>query len=173
MSFLDRSHVPVTQAELPWAIRHGVVGGIVAGLVFAAFEMIVSAAMMGMPAFFMPLRMIGAILLGPQALEPSYSLWAAGLAGVIVHLILAVIYGTIFAVIAGGVRLAGWEVALGGAYGFVLWLLNFYIIAPRAFPWFLQSSPIVQFVGHTFFFGAVLGWYVWQSRPGQGETSAG
>lgn len=42
-------------------LRQGAIAGIVAGIVFAAFEMIVSALVMGPAAFFMPLRMIGAI----------------------------------------------------------------------------------------------------------------
>jgi len=161
---VQESHVPVTRSEVPWALRQGIVGGVVAGLVFAAFEMIASAAMMGADAFFMPLRMIGAIVLGPGALEPGYSVWAAGVAGVVVHVILAMIYGVALAILLGGLRSATWEISLGGLYGLSLWLLNFYVIAPMAFPWFLESSTLVQFIAHTFFFGAVLGWYVGWAR---------
>lgn len=165
MAVLDRMHVPVTPSELPWAFAQGAIGGIIAGLVFAAFEMIVSAVMMGADAFFMPLRMIGGIMLGPVALEPTYSLFTAASAGVVVHLMLAVIYGVIFAAFAGGLRSATWDVALGAAFGFALWLINFYLIAPLAFPWFQEANPMVQFLAHTFFFGAVLGWYIWSARP--------
>lgn len=164
MAVVHETHFPVTRAEFPWALRQGVIGGIVAGLVFAAFEMIVSAMMMGGAAFFMPLRMIGAIVLGAAALEPTYSLWAAGLAGLIVHVVLAVIYGGIFATLFGGLRSAVADIATGAAYGLALWLVNFYVIAPIAFPWFTEANPVVQFIAHTFFFGAVLGWYVWQAR---------
>src|SRR5687767_10755830 len=161
---MERSHLPVTRSELPWAIRVGTIGGIVAGLVFAAFEMVASAAMMGMDAFFMPLRMIGAIALGPSALEPAYSLFSAGLAGVVIHVVLAIIYGVIFAVTTGGLRSGATEIFIGTAFGFALWLVNFYVIAPMACPWFLASSPLIQFIAHTFFFGSVLGWYVSRSR---------
>lgn len=41
-----------------WLV-HGVVGGIIAGIVFAVFEMIMAAIQMGGEAFFMPLRMTG------------------------------------------------------------------------------------------------------------------
>jgi hypothetical protein len=142
----------------------GAIGGIVAGIIFAAFEMIVSAAMMGPEAFFMPLRMIGAIALGPAALEPSYSLFGAGLAGLVVHVLLAVIYGGAFALVFGGLRSATADVSIGAVYGFALWLLNFYVIAPIAFPWFVEANPIVQFIAHTFFFGAALGWYMYWAR---------
>lgn len=164
MAILHETHVPVTRSELPWALTQGALGGIIAGIIFAAFELIVSAAMMGPEALFMPLRMIGAIALGPAALEPTYSLWTAGFAGVLVHVILAVIYGGLFAVIFGGLRSAAADVGVGAAYGVALWLVNFYIIAPMAFPWFLEANPVVQFIAHTFFFGAVLGWYLWSAR---------
>jgi uncharacterized membrane protein len=48
--------------------------GFMAGLLFALFEMIAAALMQNPNSLFMPLRMIGAIVLGPAALEPTYSL---------------------------------------------------------------------------------------------------
>jgi uncharacterized membrane protein YagU involved in acid resistance len=159
----EQGHVPVLRTELPWALGRGAALGVVAGLVFAAFEMVASAAMMGMQAFFMPLRMIGAMVLGPEALDPSYSLVTAGAAGLVVHLVLSIIYGMAFAVIAGGLKARTWDITLGAAFGFALWLFNFYVVAPRAFPWFLDSSPVVQFIAHTFFFGAVLGYLMWRA----------
>jgi uncharacterized membrane protein YagU involved in acid resistance len=164
MAVLHETHFPVTRAEVPWALTQGAIGGIVAGIVFAAFEMIASAAMMGPEAFFMPLRMIGAIALGPAALEPTYSLWGAGLAGLVVHIVLAVIYGAVFALIFGGLRSPAVDIAVGAAFGLALWLINFYVIAPVMFPWFTEANPMVQFIAHTFFFGAVLGWYMWSAR---------
>ena len=164
MAVLSHSHIPVTQSELPWAIRQGAIAGVVAGLVFAAFEIIMSAATMGVAQAAMPLRMIGAIALGEQALEPSYSLAAAALAGVAVHMVLAVIYGGAFAALAGGLRSGPAIIGLASAYGLALWLLNFYVIAPTAFPWFGDADPIVQFLAHTFFFGSVLGYVLWRSH---------
>jgi hypothetical protein len=43
------------------------------------------------------------------------------------------------------------------AAGFALWIVNFYVIAPFAFPWFAMANPVVQFLAHAFFFGTVLG----------------
>ncbi|MDP3748825.1 MAG: hypothetical protein Q8Q88_17440 [Phenylobacterium sp.] len=164
MAVLSHSHVPVTQSEFPWAIRRGALAGVMAGVVFAIFEMVASAAMMGVAETAAPLRMIGAIALGPQALDPAYSLTAASLAGLAVHLVLSVIYGGAFAAIAGGLRPRPAIVGLATAYGFALWLLNFYLIAPAAFPWFAAANAAVQFVAHTVFFGAVLGYYLWRSH---------
>ena len=126
--------------------------GIVAGIIFAMFEMIV-AALMGM-GFFAPLRMISAIVLGEGALDPSYSLGAAIVVGLIVHMMLSAVYGVIFGLVVSGwalLRQRIWVVVVATVYGLLLWLVNFYIIAPVAFPWFGMADPLVQFIAHTFF----------------------
>jgi hypothetical protein len=172
MAYREYIHTPVTPRDMKWGLTQGAIAGIVAGIVFAAFEMIASAFMMGAGAFFMPLRMIGAILLGPDALDPGYSLVTAGVAGVVVHMILAIIYGVIFGEIATVLRGSTAFIAAASFFGLALWLINFYVIAPLAFPWFLESSPLVQFIGHTFFFGSVLGYYLWRSHQRSGlETT--
>ncbi len=141
-----------------WGLT-GAIVGIVAGIIFAMFEMIV-AQIMG-DGFFMPLRMIGAIVLGQGALEPSYPLVTAAIARVVVHMVLSAIYGAVFGAIASavGVLRANRGVLVGVAtvFGLLLWLGNFYVIAPVLFPWFLMANPVVQFVAHTFFYGTALG----------------
>jgi hypothetical protein len=168
MAYREYIHTPVTSQDIRWGSRQGVFGGIVAGLVFAAFEMLASAFMMGAGAFFMPLRMIGAIALGQQALDPGYSLLMAGFAGLVVHVILAVIYGAIFGALATMLRGSAAFVGFGSLFGLALWLINFYVIAPAAFPWFLEASPLVQFIAHTFFFGSVLGFWLWKAHERSG-----
>ena len=61
-----RSESRVTQ----W-VKHGLIGGVVAGTVFAMFEMIMAAILDGADAFFMPLRMIGGIALGAFDFNPA------------------------------------------------------------------------------------------------------
>jgi hypothetical protein len=67
MAVHDTHRPPVTgtPTDLGWWVKQGAIGGIIAGIVFALFEMIAAALMMGADAFVMPLRMIGAIALGP------------------------------------------------------------------------------------------------------------
>lgn len=65
--------------DLARGVKHGAIGGVIAGVVFPMFEMAM-AAVQGQSAFG-PLRMIGAMTLGEQALDPSFSLLAAGAAG--------------------------------------------------------------------------------------------
>jgi hypothetical protein len=73
---------------LATGIRAGLIGGAVAGTAFAMFEMVAAAVLNGSDAFFMPLRMIGAIALGTSALDPASSLLTAGAAGLVVHMVL-------------------------------------------------------------------------------------
>jgi hypothetical protein len=162
------------------AVRFGlgtiVAAGIVAAIVFAAFEMVAAAILMGPQAATMPLRMIGAVVLGAQALEPGYSLMTAAVTGVIVHLVLSIAFTGIFAAIAppvlaaAGLSKTGGSLAWAGtAFGIVLWLVNFYLIAPAAgWTWFPErTDPLVQFLAHAFFFGCTVGWML-----GRGRASA-
>src|SRR5215208_3825200 len=146
----------------------------VAGLIFAAFEMLAAAILMGPDAAMMPLRMIGAIALGAEALEPGYSVMVAAAAGVTVHLALSVLFTGIFAVIAGptleamGFATTSRTLAIDGmAFGITIWLVNFYLIAPAAgWTWFPdRTDPVVQFLAHAFAFGTAVGWMLGRSRP--------
>jgi hypothetical protein len=139
-------------------VTTGLVAGIVAGIVFAMFEMLV-AAIQGM-GFFAPLRTIAAIVLGEGTLEPSSSLTSAVVVGLIVHMMLSAVYGLVLALVVWAWTLLQqplWSVVGATIYGFALWIVNFFAIAPVAFPWFGMADDLVQFVAHPFFFGTVLG----------------
>ena len=94
---------------------HVATAGVIGGVIFAAFEMIAAAILMGPNAFFMPLRMIGAMVLGPEALDPGYSLLTAAIAGLIVHMVLSVAFATVFAWMAPA---AGTDAMLALGYCF-------------------------------------------------------
>lgn len=140
----------------------GAVGGIVAGAVFILGEMIL-AAILGMP-FVAPLQMIGSIVLGPAALVPTYPLATAILTGLVVHAVLSAIFGALFTFVlsvAGQLDVSyGLLLLYGAVYGFLLWLVNFQVIAPALFP---QFTLVDQFwlgvVPHVLLFGLPLGWY--------------
>ncbi len=149
----------------PW-VKQGAVGGVIAGIVFAMFEMIMAAVLNGADAFFMPLRMIGAIVLGMKALDPAYSLVTAGMVGLMVHMMLSIMFGIIFAAlvayIPGLANSSPILVVAASVYGFALWIVNFYIIAHVAgWLWFPDKTNVpVQFVAHTIMFGTVLGLFL-------------
>jgi hypothetical protein len=159
-----------------WA-KHGVIGGVLAGLVFALFEMVMALAQMGAGAFFMPLRMIGGIALGDTALDPGTSLLVAGGVGLLVHMMLSAAFGLTVAVVAALVPLLRRSTAALLAWaslaGFALWITNFYVIARiLGWPWFPDGTdPVIQFIAHTFVFGTLLGLYL--DRTARGHTNEG
>ena len=144
-------------------LRYGILGGIIAGIAFAMFEMVMALVLNGSDAFFMPLRMIGGIGLGQSALDPATSLLTAGGAGLVIHMILSMMYGVVVAAVLSLIpQLSGSRTAVlvsASVAGFALWILNFYVFA-QAFGWTWfpnNTNAAVQFVAHTFFFGTVLG----------------
>ena len=145
---------------------HVIAAGAIGGILFAAFDMVAAAVLMGMQSAFMPLRMIAAMVLGGEALDPGFWLPMGAIAGLIVHMVLSVAFAVIFASIASPSATDG-MLALGGiVFGTVLWLVNFYVIAPLAgWTWFPeQTNAPVQFIAHAFFYGCPVGWYLGRSR---------
>ncbi|MDP9479105.1 MAG: hypothetical protein M3R38_26065 [Actinomycetota bacterium] len=156
-----------------WVVT-GAMRGILAGILFLAFEMLV-AGIMG-PSPFGPPRMIGATVLGQGALPmpqpPNVGLATVVPVALVVHFVLSAIYGAVFGAIASAIgvlcRSRGLLVVAASVFGLVLWLVNFYVVAPVLFPWFLMANPVVQFLAHTFFFGTALGLLL-ASRVGDEE----
>jgi hypothetical protein len=143
--------------------------GVAAGLLFIGFEMVATASLTGSATALMPLRMIGTIVLGRAALDPNYSIVAAGITGLAVHLLLSIAFAALFAEIVtriervteGELMATNGQLALAGTmFGTALWLVNFYVIAPLAgWTWFAGNvHHVVAFLGHAFFFGCPLGW---------------
>ena len=147
-----------------WA-KSGMVGGLIGGITFALFQMIIAAILVN--NFWGPLRMIAGTVLGPQALTPEVSLWLAAVVGVLVHLIYSIVAGAIFALIIAAVRPLHTSAAIivlaGGVFGLLMWLINFFVISPAVgWSWFPQNTDQFWqgFVAHTFLYGTILGWYM-------------
>jgi hypothetical protein len=158
-----------------WWLTQGADAGLVAGILFAAFAMVTAWLTVG--TLWLPLRMIGAIGLGPAALDPGYPLVTAAAVGVVVHMVLSVAFGAVFGAVVGTVpviaRSGGRLLAAASAYGLVLWVVNLYVVSPVfGWSWFPeQTNALQQFVAHTFFFGTVLGFYLDRAH-GAGRTRA-
>jgi hypothetical protein len=149
-----------------WA-GHAINGGLVAGLAFAIFEMLAGAVQMGVSGTFTPLRMIAAIVLGGEALDPTYPLFSVITVALAAHLILSVAFALIFVATVqptASMRSTNTLMLSTSIYGLGLWLVNFYVIAPTmGWNWFVEdANPLVQFLAHTFFYGWMLG--AWLGR---------
>jgi hypothetical protein len=123
--------------------------------------------------FFGPFRMIAAVALGQQALTPQVSLGTAILVGTLVHVVYSIVAGAVFAVILAAVspmHASKFAIVISASLlGMLMWLLNFYLIAPAAgWVWFPQrASQFWQgFFAHTFLYGTVVGWYLAARRRG-------
>ncbi len=152
-----------TARETPaWAIKHGVIGGAIGGIIFAIAEMIGGSVIDGSP-FFMPLKAFASIPIGK---EPPKIAWATAVpVGVISHMVLSIIYGVIFALIIAYLPMLRVSpvllVVAASVYGFLLWLINFFVVAGAiSRPWFKMAPRGEQFVYHTIFYGTVLGLYL-------------
>lgn len=151
-----------------WAVKHGLVGGVVAGVVFAMFEMLVALLLSG--DLFAPLRSIAGIPLGGP--PSQIALGTAMPVGLATHMVLSMFYGVIAAFVVSAVT---WFLSSGArtvvfatVYGLLLWVVNFFVVAPLiGAAWFMsEPNQFWQgFVAHTFFFGTVLGLYLAYREP--------
>ena len=159
------------------AVRFGfdaiVIAGVMAGIILVVFELLASGFLRGSEAATLPLRMVAATALGSQALNPAYSLGTAVMTGTAISLVLSIAFTAAFVAIIGVTERITRIVAnmdylplAGAMYGFVVWLVSFYVVAPLAgWTWFsAQTNPFVQLVAFTVFFGCPVGWMLGQSR---------
>lgn len=143
------------------AILHGALGGAVAGMAMAMAEMMWSAAT-GM-GVWMSLQMIASVPLGKM--PPDIALSTALPVGMATHMVLSMMFGWGFVALLAVVRPLRSSTAVivvaATAFGFTLWIVNFYAIAPAlGRDWFTDAGVLQQLVAHTFAFGSVLGIYV-------------
>ncbi len=162
-----------TRVDTGWAVKQGLIGGIIAGIIFAMFEMVIAWLLSG--NFFGPLRMIAGIPL--QQPPPQIAMGTAIVVGMITHMVFSMMFGVVVAWIVAMVaalrRSPAATVAFATLFGLVLWPLNFFVIAPLInAPWFMtEPSQLWQgFVAHTFMYGTVLGLYLARQLPGAATT---
>lgn len=148
-----------SESGLDARMANGMGVGFLAGLVFVGFEIVVAVVTGSSP--FEPPQLMGSILLGEGSLAALATPAFVAMAGLTLHFLLSALYGGVFGAIVQAVRpIQGNRpllVAAGAVFGLLLWIVNFYLISPVLFPWFAMASPLVQFLAHTFFYGALLG----------------
>jgi uncharacterized membrane protein YagU involved in acid resistance len=144
-------------------VLHGAIGGLIAGAVFIAITMWFATSM-GDPARG-PLMMISTIVLGEEAMSNGEADAAVGLA---VHAVLSAAFGIVFGVIAPMLRTNGTAALVGTAYGVALYLVNFLVVAPIAYPVFKMANQPFELVVHALF-GTLLGFAFYRSGVRRGE----
>ncbi|HEX2574555.1 MAG TPA: hypothetical protein VH877_33725 [Polyangia bacterium] len=143
---------PTSRFDLVAAIEAGLAGGAVLLLIWM---FLVSLPRLGTPWAIM--RMVGALVLGRDALSPAgvgEGLFVV-LVGVGVHFVLSVVYALPLAALVQ--RWAWTAAALAGmAWGLLLFLFNFSSLADL-FDWFHPVRGWLNLLGHMAY-GALAGW---------------
>ena len=136
--------------DWPRWLAWGAAGGVLAGAAFLAVTMWFATSM-GDPAKG-PLLMISTIVQREDAMMSGTANEAAGLA---VHVGLSALFGVVFAALVSRVRTHGTLALAGALYGAALYVFNFKLIAPAAFPVFEMANQPFELVVHVVF-GALL-----------------
>src|SRR6266508_1466679 len=137
--------------------------GIVAGAAFLVLEMVLVATIGG-DSPWAPPRMMAAIVLGKGVLPPpatfDFGIFAAAM---VVHFVLSIALGFVFAWIASRMSLGAALIA-GGIFGIVVYVVNFYGFT-AVFPWFAMARNWISILSHVVF-GVVLAYtYKALERP--------
>jgi hypothetical protein len=152
-----------TPENIKVRLARGAVAGAIAGGLFIAVTMWF-ATTVGDPAKG-PLMMISTIVKGDGAM-------AAGTAdpavGALVHLALSVVYGMIFGVVAPVLRTNAAVALAGTAYGALLYVINFKLIAPVLFPIFGMANQPFELVVHIVF-GVLVSFFFFSTGVRRGE----
>lgn len=144
-------------------LARGVVGGVISGMVFAGVTMWFTVTMGGRAD--MPLHMISTIVKGSGAMQAGTTSAGVGLA---VHLVLSALFGVVFALVVPALRTNGTVALAGTVYGGLLYVVNFLILAPVAFPVFRAANQPFELFAHVVF-GTLLAFAFFGSGARRGE----
>jgi hypothetical protein len=129
----------------------GVLAGLVAAVAYLAAQTVFAATIHG-GSGLEPLHRIGAVLLGDDVLPPPAPEFSATIAGIalLIHFGLAMVYGRMVDTIVRGRELLP-AMLRGGLFGLVLYAVNYWVIAPVAFPWFAEGRGATTVLDHVLF----------------------
>lgn len=146
------------------AMRDGMVGGLVAGTVFAIIET-TFAALHEAPE--LPWRAAASLIAGPGVFSRPFS-FGVFVMGLIVHGALSVLFGALWSLVASRRSPEfrdhlGTETVLAMTFAGVLAFVNLGLIARVAFPWLLGLANVyLQLFLHMFAYGLPLGAYLYR-----------
>ena len=154
---LGRSAGDAPPESLIARLVRGAIGGIVAGIPFALITMWFAATTGG--GWLAPLKLISTIVLGADALEAGT---AQPWVGAVVHMVLSAIIGMVFALVSPALRTNGAVALAGTAYGVLIYVVNFLIVAYTVLPQFQMPNQPFELVMHIVF-GTLLSFFFYSS----------
>ena len=138
--------------------KAGAWAGVIAGLAFMMMEMVLVRMVMGespwKPPYMMAAMVLGQDVLPKPGAPAPFDMKIMMLA-MMIHLPLSIAYGVIGAWLCRRLR-AGGAMLAGAMLGIAIYVVNFYLIAPMAFPWFTMARNLVSGFSHMMF-GVILG----------------
>lgn len=157
----------VTQARTTFG-RAALLSGLLAGAVYLALQLVITSLIPG-DNVWVPTRVIAAILLGEDILQPAGAnvLFDIGviLAAVVLHFTFSVFFASLIGVAVRKVDV-GAALMIGGLSGLVIYFINYYGFT-ALFPWFEMSRNWVSIISHLSF-GIVAAWaFVKIYHPGR------
>lgn len=147
--------------------KAGAWAGVIAGLVFLMLEMVLVWMAQGQSPFGPP-HMMAAMVLGKEVLPPPDT-WAPFdlkivMTAMMIHFPASIAYGLLGAWLVHRFDWAG-GLMIGAALGLAIYIVNFYMIAPVAFPWFEMGRNWVGAFSHLMFGAVLAGAYIALRRP--------
>jgi hypothetical protein len=144
-------------------VRQGALGGLVAGIVMAMVAMIYTLVAQG--DLLAPLKQMGATFF------PSDSgSGISQLAGLMLHMVMSIIFGVVFALIVSG-RAQGYGplIVAGIIYIAVEWAVARFVVLPVVDPPLVSTFGAIGGIVAHMMFGIVLGaWLAWRFAPNPG-----
>ncbi|WP_026035336.1 hypothetical protein [Cupriavidus sp. BIS7] len=131
--------------------RAAAIAGFAAGVVFLVVELVALWLMGENP--WEPTRMVAAIVMGRDVLSQSVPGVGVILTALVVHFVLAIVFGLIMAVIIAPFSFDssfGMASLAGAVFGAVVYLIDFYGMT-RFFPWFAEARGSLSFLAHIVF----------------------
>jgi hypothetical protein len=152
---------------------HGALAGLLAGLALGVVEIGASFVLRADP--WMPFDFAAAILVGPDALAPTFPLAASLTLGIVIHVLLSLVFGVVFvAGLALTFQLSArpWLILVYGMlFGVTVWEVNFLAVLPVIAPELTGRLDLATQVwngilSYCLVYGPTLAAYVIQVRPG-------
>jgi hypothetical protein len=168
-----RSGVPVERRDLWEVVMQGARAGLLAGVALGVIEIAASVVLRNDP--WLPFDFAAAILVGPEALAPTFPLAASLALGTVLHVLLSVVFGVAF---LGGLALTFQLSArpplmmlYGMLFGVTIWEIDFLAVLPVIAPQLTGRLDLATqlwngIVSYSLVYGPVLAAYVIWTRPG-------
>ena len=130
--------------------KDSIYAGLIAGVIMMMLEMIMVPLFLGGSPWGPP-RMMAGILLGSDVLPPPATFdVGVMMAGLGIHLIMSIIFALILDAVVNNMSFI-WALVVGAVFGYVLYLVNFYLITDLMFPWFTKATNWVTAFSHISF----------------------